>query len=386
MDINQKIHHKNSLKETCSEDDDSSLDSNSKKAIQQDEKNMKEEELITNIQDKKHNKTILEGTSIRHNFRLNHISQVAKKHISLPKNIKNPFTKSQKNIVHRTLKNSFGQGHKKADIQISHTTLVDIQVEDCRQYTIEEKSLSSYSNISNDNNKSISDCKNSQSQFKSEKKSPINQFKYSSIESVLDSECTKNNKKYCSNKILNKDTTVKDKKPEEHDTQVHHEKSVESTKKFSWGNKSSKFASKSFEKTCKDKGKNDSIEKKLKAKKILCSPLRKFGRSSLTIEPDKIMINLPKCSPCACRLAASSKILSNDSSLLSRFTINRESPHHAVRLKSPSHIDVQTDISSKSSERTSMQTNLFSNIQQFKKSRYTPRSRSVGELCNIVNK
>lgn len=349
---------------------------------------MKEEEIVTDVQDNKHSKTILGSTSICHNFRLNHISQVAKKHISLPKNLKNPFGKNQKNIVHRTLKNSFGQSHsKKADTQLSHTTLVDIQVEDCRQYAIGEKSLSSFSNIPNDNNKSISDCKSIQSQFKIERKSPINQFKYSSIESVLDSECTKNNKKHCCTKILSKDVIVKGKRSEEHESQAHNEKSAESTKKFSWSSKSSKFASKSFEKTCKDKGKSqDSMEKKLRAKRILSSPLRKFGRSSLTIEPDKIMINLPKCSPCACRLAASSKILSNDSSLLSRFTANHESPHHAVRSKSPSHINVQIDISSKTSERTSMQTNLLPNVKQFQKSRYTPRSRSVGELCNIVNK
>ncbi|CAL7948374.1 unnamed protein product [Xylocopa violacea] len=369
----------------CSEDDDSSLDSNSKTAIQQDEKNAKEEELTTNVQDKKHSKAILDGSSVRRTFGLNHISQVAKKHISLPKNLKNPFSKSQKNIVHRTLKNSFGQGHKKADTQISHTTLVDIQVEDCRQYAIGEKSLS-FSNTSSDNNKDISDCKSIHSQLKSEKKSPINQFKYSSIESVLDSECAKDNKKHCSNKVSTKATIAKDKRFEEHETQANNEKAAESTKKFPWGSKSSKFTSKSFEKTSKDKGKNDSMEKKLKAKKILCSPLRKFGRSSLTIEPDKIMINLPKCSPCACRLAASSKILSIDSSLLSRFTAGRESPHHAVRSRSPSHVDVQMDVSLKSSERTSTQANLFSNIQQFQKSRYTPRSRSVGELCNIVNK
>ena len=68
IDVNQKIHCKDSLKETCCKDDNSSLDSNSKKAIQQDEKSMKEEEVATNVQENKHNKTILEGTSIRHNF------------------------------------------------------------------------------------------------------------------------------------------------------------------------------------------------------------------------------------------------------------------------------------------------------------------------------
>ncbi|XP_012145698.1 uncharacterized protein LOC105663112 [Megachile rotundata] len=372
---NQKVHHNESLKEICSDDDESSLDSNSKKAIQQDEKDVKQKDLGTSIQDKKHSKAILESTSVRRNFRLNHIGQVAKKHISLPKNLKNPFSKSQKNIVHRTLKNSFGQSHKKIETQVSHTTLVDIQVEDCRQYTLGEKSFSSFSITSSDN-KDISDCKSIHRQLKAEKKSPINQFKYSSIESALESECTKNNKKHSSNK---------EKKSEEQETERNNEKSAESTKKFMWGSKGNKFSSKSFDKPSKDQVKTDSMEKKLKAKKLICSPLRKLGRSSLTIEPDKIMINLPKCSPCACRLAASSKILSNDTGLFSRFT-SRESPHHIVRSRSPSHVDAQTDVCSKSSEKTSVQANLFPNVQQFQKSRYTPRSRSVGELCNIVNK
>ena len=273
----------------------------------------------------------------------------------MPKNLKNPFSKSQKNIVHRTLKNSFGQGHKKIDTQVSHTTLVDIQVEDCRQYTLGEKSFSSFSITSSDN-KDVSDCKSVHRQLKAEKKSPINQFKYSSIESALESECK--NKKHCCNKeTLGKEET---------------ESTAESTKKFLWGSKGNKF---------KDQTKTDSMEKKLKAKKLICSPLKKFGRSSLTIEPDKIMINLPKCSPCACRLAASSKILSNDTGLFSRFT---SSPHHVVRSRSPSHMDVQTDVS-KSSEKT-MPANVFSNMQQFQKARHAPRSRSVGELCHIVNK
>lgn len=307
---------------------------------------------------------------------MNHIGQVAKKHISLPKNLKNPFSKSQKNIVHRTLKNSFGQVHRKADTQMSHTTLVDIQVEYCRQYAIGEKSFSSSSNTSSDNNKDISDCKSMHSQLKSEKRSPINQFKYSSIESVLESECVKSNKKHCYNKISSNEA----KRSEEYE-KANNEKFMDSVKKFPWGSKSSKFTSKSFEKTCKDKGKNDSTEKKLKAKRMFCSPLRKLGRSTLTIEPDKIMINLPRCSPCACRLAASSQNFSYDSNLISRFTGYGGCPHRGVHSRSPTHLDVKTDISLKSSERTSTQTSLFP--QPFQR---PVRSRSVGELCNIVNK
>lgn len=298
----------------------------------------------------------------------------------MPKNFKNPFSRNKKNIVHRTLKNSFGQGHNEASTQMSHKTLVTIQVEDCRQYAIGEKSLSSFSNTFSDNNKGTLDCKSTR---KSEKESPINQFKYSSIESVLDSKCAKSNEKHYCNKILSKDITVKDKRFEEHE--IRAENSAESTKMFSWSNKSSKFASKRLEKACKDKGENNSIGKTLKTKRIFWSPLRKFGQSSLTIEPDKITMNLPKCSPCACRLAASSKILSNDPNLLLQYSAKRESLCHAVRSKSPLHIDVETNIISKSLEKTSMQTN-FSNLQQFKMPRYTHRSRSVGELCNIVNK
>lgn len=381
-----EIHCKDSLKETCSDDDDSCLDNSSRKAIQQDEKNAKHKETTTNVQDKKHNKTILESTPVRHNFCLNHIGQVAKKHISLPKNLKNPFSKSQKNIVHRTLKNSFGQSHKKSNIQVSHTTLVDIQVEDCQQHTIAEKSISSFSNTSSDNTKDISDCKNIHTQLKTEKKSPTNQFKYNSIESAPESQCSKNNKQYCCTKTSTREIIAKGKRPGEYETQASNEKSTESVKKFLWGSKSNKFTNKSFEKLNKDQGRNDSTEKKSKTKNIICSPLKKFGRSSLTIEPDKIMINLPKCSPCACRLAASSKILSYDTSILSRLTINRESPIHVVRLRAPSHVDVRTEINLKSSERTLMQANLFTNTQQFQKTQYAPRSKSVGELCNITDK
>ncbi|KOC67350.1 Abhydrolase domain-containing protein [Habropoda laboriosa] len=191
-------------------------------------------EVATNVQNTKHNKPILESTSVCRNFRLNHISQVAKKHISSPKHFKHPSNKSPKILVHVTLKNLFGQ--------------------DCRQYAIGEKSLSSFFNTSSDNNKDIPDC---------------------------NKNCAKNNKKQCCNKISTKETTVK----------------------------------------CK-------------------SLLREFGRSSLPNEAGKAMINLPKCSPCACRLVAST-ILSNDPRVPFRFTANHESPHHAVCSRSPPHVYIQ---------------------------------------------
>lgn len=153
--------------------------------------------------------------------------------------------------------------------------------------------------------------------------------------------------------------SINSRKCEEQKTQASNEKPIESTKKVLRGDRCTKFMDKSFSK-------------------------RKFGQSSLTLEPDKIMINLPKCSPCAYRLAASSKILSNDTGILSRFTINRDSPLHIVRSKSSSHINVHTEVSSKTAGKTLVQVNLFSNIQQSKKT--PPRSKSVGELCNSINK
>ena len=356
--INQEVRRKESLKGTCTEDDDdddSSSDNSSRKAIRRDEKSAKQKEGNANAQDKKQNKTTSESTPVRYNFRLNHIGQVAKKHIPLPKNLRNPFSKSQKNFVayeHRTAKNSFGQSQnyysRKSATQVAHTTLVDIQVEDCRQNAIAEKSTSSFSNTSSDNN---------------------------SIESTLGSQCTENNKQYCT-KISTREIIAKGKRCEEHDTQSSNEKSTILKEEFLWG----------LDKSSKDEGRKDPMKKKSKSKRMICSPLKKFGRSSLSLEPDKIMINLPKCSPCACRLAASSKILSNDTGILSRFTINRDSPLHIVRSKSPSHLGAHTEVTSKSSEKTSVEVNLFSNTQQPEETRCTPRSKSVGELCNIVHK
>lgn len=307
-----------------------------------------------------------------HTFQLNHTGKIAKKHTYLPKNLKNPFAQSQKNIVHRSLKNSFGQNRKKTELWI------DNLVEDCRQCSIEEKSVAS---LSDDVKKDITDCRGALTQ-PTEKKSPGSRFKYNCIESALDSinTNTKDSRQRYYNKISIVDNITKLKRPD-----TTHAKATELTKKFPWNCTCSK-TKRSLDKY-KEPEKNDSIgifysyndaklDAKLEKKKPACSPLKKFGRSSLSVGADKIAINLPKYSPCASRLAASSKILSSDRAA------DPESPLHVPRSRSPSHVDVQTENNpSKHSEKTSIQASLSLNIQQFQKTRYTLRSRSVGDSC-----
>lgn len=339
-------------------------------------KNSKQKDSSTCTKDKGQSK-IDEKVTDCHNFQLNHTEKIAKKHTYLPKNLKNPFAHSQKNIVHRSLKNSFGQNQKKTDNQRTHTTLIDILVEDCRHCAIGEKSVASFSNVSGDVKKDVKkDCRSSLTQS-IEKKSPGSQFKYNCIESALDSINTnKDSRQRYYNKISIVDNITKFKRSD-----TTHAKTTELTKKFPWNCTCTK-TKRNFDK-CKEQEKNDSIEsfdscndaKQLKKKKPACSPLKKFGRSSLSVGTDKITINLPKYSPCASRLAASSKILSSD-----RVT-DPESPLHVPRSRSPSHVDVQTDNSSKHSEKPSLQASLSLNIQQFQKTRYTLRSRSVGDSC-----
>jgi len=288
--------------------------------------------------------------------------------------LKNPFAHSQKNIVHRSLKNSFGQNQKKTDSQRTHA-LIDILVEDCRQCAIGEKSVASFSNASGDIKKDITDYRGTLTQ-PPEKKSPG--FKYNCMESALDSINTnKDSKQRYYNKISIVDNITKFKRPD-----TTHTKTTEFTKKFPWSCTCTK-TKRNLDK-CKEQEKNDSIEnsdsyndaKQLKKKKPVCSPLKKFGRSSLSVGADKVAINLPKYSPCASRLAASSKILSSDRAA------DPESPLHVPRSRSPSHIDVQTENNPlKHSEKTSIQASLSLNIQQFQKTRYTLRSRSVGDSC-----
>ncbi|KYQ46777.1 hypothetical protein ALC60_14300 [Trachymyrmex zeteki] len=344
-------------------------------------KNSKQKDSSTCTKDKDQSKsTTNEKVSDCHNFQLNHTGKAAKKHTYLPKNLKNPF--AQKNIVHRSLKNSFGQNQKKTDSQRTHTTLIDILVEDCRQCAIGEKPVASFSNVSGDIKKDITDCRGTLTQ-PTEKKSPGSRFKYNCIESAMDSvNSNKDSRQRYYNKISIVDNITKFKRPD-----TTHTKTTEVTKKFPWNCTCTSKIKRNLDK-CKEQMKTDSVEsldsyndaKQLKKKKSACSPLKKFGRSSLSVGADKITINLPKYSPCASRLAASSKILSSD------LAADPESPLHVPRSRSPSHVDVQTEKQtennpSKNSEKTSIQASLSLNIQQFQKPRYTLRSRSVGDSC-----
>ncbi|XP_024868522.1 uncharacterized protein LOC112452507 [Temnothorax curvispinosus] len=372
--VNQETYYSESFKKTRSKDEYPNAEGNSKKSNVRSENKNSKKDSSTCTKDKGQNKI---AATDCHNFQLNHTGKIAKKHTYLPKNLKNPFAHSQKNIVHRSLKNSFGQNQKKTDSQRTHTTLIDILVEDCRQCAIGEKSVASFSNVSDDVKKDITDCRGTLTQ-PTEKKSPGSRFKYNCIESALDSINTnKDSRQRYYNKISIVDNITKLKKPD-----ATHAKTTEITKKFPWNCTCTK-TKRNLDK-CKEQEKNDSIEsfdsyndaKQLKKKKPACSPLKKFGRSSLSVGADKIAINLPKYSPCASRLAASSKILSSDRAA------DPESPLHVPRSRSPSHIDVQTENNlSKHSEKTSIQASLSLNIQQFQKTRYTLRSRSVGDSC-----
>ncbi|XP_014481271.1 PREDICTED: uncharacterized protein LOC106747846 [Dinoponera quadriceps] len=374
----QETHRPGSFKKTRSKDENPNAEDNSKKcSVRSESKNFKKD-FSTNAKDKGQSKVVTDEKKVTdcHDFRFNRTDKVTKKYTYLPKNLKNPFAQNQKNIVHRSLKNSFGQNHKKTDSQRAHTTLIDILVEDCRQCAIGEKSVASFSNASGDVKRDITDCRGTLTQPTAEKKSPGSRFKYNCIESTLElNSANKNNGQRYYNKISIVDNITKCKKSDE----VH----TETTKKFFWGCTCTKMRRKGLEK-CKEQEKSDSIEsfdsyndaKQLKKKKPACSPLKKLGRSSLTVGSDKIAINLPKYSPCASRLAAGSKILSSD------LAADPDSPLHVPRSRSPSNVDIQqTENSAKPSERTSMQASLSLNIQQFQRSRYTPRSRSVGDSC-----
>lgn len=137
-----------------------------------------------------------------------------------------------------------------------------------------------------------------------------------------------------------------------------------------------------------------------------CSPFKKLSKSSLTIEPDKITVNLSKYSPCASRLAASSKIISSKNSPTSP-----ESPLRSVaggdskrelKLSSSSSLSVggfsnmrNDDCLSRFENSNTIQASLSLNIKQFQQQQQqenkyssnvsccptTPRSKSVGDSC-----
>ncbi|XP_070531296.1 uncharacterized protein [Cardiocondyla obscurior] len=370
---NQEPYYSESFKKTRSKDEYPNAEGNSKKfSVRSEKKNSKQKDASASTKDKSQSKIGAAEKVIDCDIFLqsNHTEKITKKHTYLPKHLKNPFAHSQKNIVHRSLKNSFGQNQKKGDTPRTHPTLIDILVEDCRRCAIEDKSVASFSSTSDDK-KDITDCRSTLSQS-TEKKSPGSRFKYNCIESALDSINTnKDGKQRYYNKISLVDNITKFKRPD-----TAHAKATEFTKKFPW-NCTCPKAKKSLDK-CKEQEKDGSIEssdaKQSKKKKPTCSPLKKFGRSSLSVGTDKIAINLPKYSPCASRLAASSKILSSDQAA------DPESPLHVPRSRSPSHIDVQTENNAKHSEKT-IQASLSLNIQQFQKTQYNLRSRSVGDSC-----
>ncbi|XP_011171076.1 uncharacterized protein LOC105203853 [Solenopsis invicta] len=375
--VNQETHYSDSFKKTRSKDEYSNVEGNTKKSsVRSENKNSQQKDSSTCTKDKCQSKIAATEKTDRHSFQLNHSGKIAKKHTYLPKNLKNPFAHSQKNIVHRSLKNSFGQNQKKVDSQITQATLIDILVEDCRQCAIGEKSVASFSDVSSDVKKDITDCKCIPTQ-PAEKKSPNSQIEYNAAvdyDSINTKDCRQLWRYY--NKISIRDSITKFRRPD-----TTHAKTTELTKKVPWNctcSKTKRNLDKSLE---QEKKEIESIyscndEKQLKKKKPACSPLKKFGRSSLSVGADKIAINLPKYSPCASRLAASSKILSSDR------TTDPESPLHVPRSRSPSHVDVQTENNpSKHSEKTSIQASLSLNIQQFQKTQYTLRSRSVGDSC-----
>lgn len=276
---------------------------------------------------------------------------------------------------------------KEAESQTSHTILVKIQVENCS--TCPEKSISVFSHEPPGTNKE-NPCK--------KKKTVAVQVNFNSIESVVESHCVKISKVRCCNKasLMQNVTKINKKSTVDNVEKSDCNKTSDSTKIYLWSGKSAKKKSIKNAATgapVVDKPKapptiqepppkvTNIVEKNsVKSKKLPtgCSPLKKLNRSSLTIEPDKITINLSKYSPCASRLAASSKILSSNSPL------SPDSPLHGVA-RSPRRIEHVQSVDraprKKPAEKMTLQASLSLNIQQYQKSHPTPRSRSVGDSC-----
>ena len=290
----------------------------------------------------------------------------------------------------QTLPHTENNQSKEAASQTAHTILVKIQVENCSQCP--DKSISLYPN-----DKPITKNENT---CKMKKKTVAVQVNFNSIESAVESHCVKISKvRCCNNKqaLLNNASKGTNKCNAEI-TENSENKTADSTKIYLWNcgksgkKKSSSLKSASSVEKVKPALKstptiqepvqksNNSVEKtSIKCKKppIGCSPLKKLNRSSLTIEPDKITINLSKYSPCASRLAASSKIMSSNSPL------SPDSPLHGYP-RSPGRLEhvqsVDTAVN-RQAEKATLQASLSLNIQQFQKTHPTPRSRSVGDSC-----
>lgn len=276
-------------------------------------------------------------------------------------------------IIHASLKQSISDSINKNEIQTGRTGLVKIQVENCLQGMAKSKPLHpvACTKVKKDVN-----LKDTQCRMNSPFTTRVN---YNSIESITESECVKGSSKgrQCSKASIVRNIT----KGRKYDTDNVDAivKFSDPMKKYLWGgNRSSKnqvTVNNSFEKIKIEQDQNNVTEKTLKTKKPAVSSLKKLSRSSLTIEPDKITINLSKYSPCASRLAASSKILSNNS------IASPESPLHVVRSKSPSHVNAEVERTLKPLEKMTIQTSLSLNIQQFQRSNLSPRSKSVGDSC-----
>ncbi|KAK0095307.1 hypothetical protein PV326_008707 [Microctonus aethiopoides] len=295
-----------------------------------------------------------------------------------------------------TVKRSIGLGTNNDDTQTAHTIVVKIQVENCSQCPDNSLSLFKHDKkiaANNDNN-----------QCKLKTKTVAVQVNFNSIESVMESHCVKISKVRCCNKATRLQSINKGKKSNTESIENDTNPSAEMKKIYLWNGKN--FKNQTPNKTnnpvvTKDRpklhDKSNSVDRAtFKSKKSIntVSPHKKFNRSSLTIGPDKITVNqnlrcynipppfpnLSKYSPCASRLAASSKILGNTSPT----ALSPDSPLHVARPKSPRIDDPSLLMSknSKSMEKMPLQASLSLNIQQLKKSHLTtPRSRSVGDSC-----
>ncbi|XP_063995321.1 uncharacterized protein LOC135172840 [Diachasmimorpha longicaudata] len=282
--------------------------------------------------------------------------------------------------------------------ETAHTILVKIQVENCSQCP--DKSISVYSH---DMNKKKINCIE-QCKIKNSKTVAV-QVNFNSIESAVDSQCVKISKiRRCSRASRFSQTSItsnKGKKTNDQDVEKSPVASASSqpenpTKIYLWRGKN--FKSQSMTHKTNDKScdgvvvcDNDDKTKKIqeksfsvdrgsfkKKKSQAISPNKKTNRSSLTIGSDNITINLSKYSPCASRLAASSKILGNN--VNSSSALSPESPLHAVRPRSPGRLP-ESGMEKTEAEKITLQASLSLNIDQFKKTHPTPRSRSVGDSC-----
>ncbi|XP_012275530.2 uncharacterized protein LOC105697092 [Orussus abietinus] len=254
---------------------------------------------------------------------------------------------------------------KESDRQTGHSSIIKIQVENCSQCVDSVKS-----SFFTTSGKRFEDGKSKDLHCKAN----LPRVNYNSIESMAETDCTKSSKSRCGSKASIVHCITKSKKCS-NASSIDGMKTADSMRKYLWGgNKSSKSqAVKTLEKSKVQEGKN-SMVKPLKYKKA-SSPVKKVSRSSLTIDAAKVTINLSKYSPCASRLAASSKILSNNSST------SLENSPRTVSSRSPLPVDVQIEETQKPPEKVTIQASLSLNIQQIQKSNSTPRSRSVGDSC-----